>query len=179
VNPDLRAKRCHPRESGDPVFHRQPWVPAFAGMTGGRVTLGCAADSVVRRNPVGCVISRTIGAAVMVRAGTHPALAIPTPALSRGLSVTPEAPGQARGGISCATPGCKADRGRHAGVGAIYRARPRGDEADQKTVQWTVFPPNARASLRGTGGRARSDLLWANQRGGGGGGLATVLSLLS
>lgn len=105
------------------------------------MTLGCAADSVVRRNPVGCVISRTIGAAVMVRAGTHPALAIPTPALSRGLSVTPEAPGQARGGISCATPGCKADRDRHAGVAAIYRARPRG------------------------AGRARSDLLWANLMG--------------
>lgn len=48
------------------------------------------------------------------------------------------------------------------GVGAIYRARPRGDEADQKTVQWTVFPPNARARLRGPGGRARSDLLWVN-----------------
>lgn len=38
-------------------------------------------------------------------------------------------------------PGCKADRDRHAGVGAIYRARPRG------------------------AGRARSDLLWANLRG--------------
>lgn len=36
-----------------------------------------------------------------------------------------------------------------------WRARnaPEGGEADQKTVQWTVFPPNARASLRGPGCR--------------------------
>lgn len=99
-NPDLRATRCHLGESGDPVFRRQRWIPAFAGMTGGRVA-----------------------------------------------------------------PGCKADRDRHAGVGAICRARPGGDEADQETVQWTVSPPNARASLRGPGGRARSDLLWANLTG--------------
>jgi hypothetical protein len=37
-----------------------------------------------------------------------------------------------------ATPGSKADRDRHGGVEAIYRARPLG------------------------AGRARSDLLWAN-----------------
>ena len=47
----------------------------------------------------------------------------------------------------------------------MYRARHRGDEADKKTVQWTVFPPNARAHLPGPGGRARSDLLWANLTG--------------
>ena len=44
----------------------------------------------------------------------------------------------------------------------VRRARPVGGEVDQKMVQWTIFPPNARASLRGPGGRARSDLHWAN-----------------
>ena len=29
------------------------------------------------------------------------------------------------------------------------RARPVGGEADQKTVQWTVFPPNALRHLQG------------------------------
>ena len=53
---------------------------------------------------------------------------------------------------------------RGPGWGDISRP-PLGDEADQETVQWTVFPPNARARLRGPGGRARSDLLWANLTG--------------
>jgi hypothetical protein len=54
-----------------------------------------------------------------------------------------------------ATPGCKADRDRHAGVGAIYSARSRG------------------------AGRARSELLWAKLTGfRGGGGLGPTLYLL-
>lgn len=57
------------------------------------------------------------------------------------------------------TPGCKADRDRYAGVSGGRPLRPA------KTVQWTVFPPNARARLRGPGGRAPSDLLWANLTG--------------
>jgi hypothetical protein len=58
--------------------------------------------------------------------------------------------------------------GERRGNGAFYRAKyihrgsagkfakrpPEGGEADQKTVQWTVFPPNARARLRGPGVRA-------------------------
>ncbi len=34
--------------------------------------------------------------------------------------------------------------------------RGRRGEADQKTVQWTVFPPNARARLRGPGDQAKA-----------------------
>jgi hypothetical protein len=36
----------------------------------------------------------------------------------------------------------------------VQKRPPVGGEADKKTVQWTVFLPNARASLRGPGARA-------------------------